>query len=592
MTTLSKILYKANQGVIPNHLLIRTFVVATMLVVSGCSGLPQQVAEVERATGPTNVVVQTPLPNVDLDPQLLHELLLGELAVQRGQYETAAKSMAAAARASQDYRVAERATRIALRAKQQDLALEMADLWAQLEPEGSAPLEVIGVMLVQAGRVDEAQDKLTELVNRKSDSLGVVYRRLAELLSKQSNQAGAIDVMSALIELNPDNADAYFAQAYLAGQFDQQDLVARAIDRALLLRPSWEDAALTKASHLAIQKASKETVVDFVSQFLLDHPSADKLRLYYAGYLVDQQDFEQGFVEFETLIKRVPNNPDTLFAAGLLGLQLKRFDAAQDYLKRNLALRPGNDQTRLYLGRLAAERERYEEAQQWYSEVERENYYFEAQLLLAEIIAETQGLDAALARLLELHPNDQREYVRWVLTQETLLREGDELEKAKATLDVAVDRYRDDTELLYARGLLAAQLEQVDVLESDMRKLLVKDPQNAHALNSLGYTLADITDRYDEAHELIQQALAIRPDDPFILDSMGWVQYRMGNHQAAIDYLERAFAKREDAEIAAHLGEVLWIAGDRVRAKEIWQRAVEQYPDNNILVKTIEKFSQ
>ena len=155
-----------------------------------------------------------------------------------------------------------------------------------------------------------------------------------------------------------------------------------------------------------------------------------------------------------------------------------------------------------------------------------------------------------------------------------------------------MERYPEDTDLLYARGLVAAQLNLIDIHEQDMRKLLVKDPQNAHALNALGYTLADATDRYEEAHSLIEQALSIRPEDPFILDSMGWVQYRLGNHSAAIDYLERALTKRDDAEIAAHLGEVLWVNGNQERAREVWQRALEQNPDNDVLLDTLKRFNQ
>ena len=128
--------------------------------------------------------------------------------------------------------------------------------------------------------------------------------------------------------------------------------------------------------------------------------------------------------------------------------------------------------------------------------------------------------------------------------------------------------------------------------ESDLRKLISMEPDNAHAYNALGYTLADQTDRYQEALELIEKALELKPNDPFIMDSMGWVQYRLGNHQLAIDYLERAFDIREDAEIAAHLGEVLWIVGDRQRAEAVWNRALEQAPANDVLLGTIRKLKQ
>jgi tetratricopeptide (TPR) repeat protein len=289
-----------------------------------------------------------------------------------------------------------------------------------------------------------------------------------------------------------------------------------------------------------------------------------------------------------------PKNADALFAAGFLSLQLELYDKANKYFTSNLKLRPDHSQSLLYLGQVATQQERYAEARKWYDSVnenDQENY-FEARVLLASVIAKTDGADAAITHLDELRAHDEEQFVRITLTKELVLREAKELKRAKVILDDAVGAYPENTELLYARGLVAAQLQLLEEHEQDMRKLLDKDPKNAHALNALGYTLADATDRFDEAHALIEQALAIRPNDPFILDSMGWVQYRMGNHDLAIEYLERALAKREDAEIAAHLGEVLWTTGEYKRAEQIWNEALKKHPTNDVLRGTIEKLKQ
>ncbi|MDJ0956128.1 MAG: tetratricopeptide repeat protein [Arenicellales bacterium] len=566
-------------------------VVGISIGLAGCATAPESTAPTVQPTTSEIDAIGTELPDVELTSELLYQLLLGELAIQREEYQTAAEAFAKAAEKSQDYRIAERGTRVALRARDYDRAQQTARIWAKLKPEDTAPLEVVAMSLVEDGRIDEAYAVVEELLDLDSKT-GNVYRRLADLLSRQPNQSGALELLSRLIAQSPNDPELYYAQAFLADRIKEFDVVVESIDKALELKPDWEEAALAKAAHLVSRQADKESVVGFCKQFLEDNAQANRLRLYLARYLVDQGDLEGGFDEFVALIEQDPSNTDALYAAGLLGLQLEQFDEAENYLKQNLKLRPNNDQIRLYLGQLEIERERYEQAEQWYREVRSEGYYFEAQIAIADVLAETKGVDAALEHLQTLHPGDQEAYVRWVLAQERVLRTGKRLMEAKDMLDAAVDRYPEDTDLIYARGLLAAQLDLLEIHERDMRKLLVKDPTNAHALNALGYTLADSTDRYEEAHTLIEQALSIRPEDPFILDSMGWVLYRLGNHADAIEYLERALTKREDAEIAAHLGEVLWVTGEQERAKEVWQRALDQHPDNDVLRDTLKKFNQ
>ena len=566
--------------------------ICAFLAVSGCTTQPVVDEHVDQSAGQDVESAASGLPNVELDSELLYHLLLGELAFQRGDFETASKALSTAATQSRDYRLAEHATRVSLRAKDYNRAQKSARLWSELRPQDSAPLEIIAMALVEDGQIDAAQVVVEDLLDRKGKTPGTVYRRLAELLSRQPNHQGALGLMSRLVDLNLEDPEIYYAQAYLADRLNESDLVIESIDRALALKPGWEEAALAKAAHLAGDQEQEESVIAFSEGFLNDYPDSNRLRLYYARFLVDRGELAQGLDQFVILIEREPGNADVLYAAGLLAIQLEQYEDAEHYLAQNLQLRPGNDQVRLYMGQLAIEREDYADALELYKAVQSESFYFEAQLSITDILSESDGVDAALEHLETLYPVNQEEYVRWVLAKEQVLRKVKRLDEAKAVLDSAVGRYPEDNELIYARGLLAAQLNLLDVHEQDMRKLLVKDPENAHALNALGYTLADTTDRYEEAQSLIEQALSIRPEDPFILDSMGWVQYRLGNHSDAISYLERALTKRNDAEIAAHLGEVLWVNGDEARAREIWQLGLEQGPENDVLLNTIKKFDQ
>jgi len=576
----------------------------SVLVLAGCGhfgiGTTADVSSNEttpqdsgRDPGAEPVIPQKTYPKVELTQDLLYELLLGEIAIQRRDYKTAAETLSRAARTTKDARVAERATRAAMEAGMLDEALEAARAWVELEPDNKIAKEVTALVLVEKGDIADAEALYGEILEKDASNRGLNFRRIAEMLSRRENSAAALSLMQRLADRFSDTPEGYYALAYLADRAKQDALVISAIDKALALRPGWEEAARAKIAHLATQK-NNAAVIEFADQFLAQHPNAKGLRLHYARFLVEQNENEKALDQFAAVVKQDPKNADALFAAGFLSLQLKRYDQAEKFFNDNLKLRPEHAQTRLYLGQLEAERKHYPAARRWYDTIKEDdsNHYFEARVLLASVIAKTDGTDAALAHLSKLKTHTEEQFVRVTLTKELVLRENKELPRAKTILDTAVDRYPDNGELLYARGLLAAQLQMLDVHEHDMRKLLSKDPKNAHALNALGYTLADSTNRYAEAHALIKQALSIRPNDPFILDSMGWVQYRMGNLNLAIQYLEQALSKREDAEIAAHLGEVLWATGNHARAEKIWDAALKKHPKNDVLRGTIEKLKQ
>jgi tetratricopeptide (TPR) repeat protein len=257
---------------------------------------------------------------------------------------------------------------------------------------------------------------------------------------------------------------------------------------------------------------------------------------------------------------------------------------------RYLELDPEHDQSRLFLARIAAGQIRYDEALSWLSAVTSDEHVFDAQLRTAFVLVDAKRIDEALAHLLQIVPDSVPEQVRIYLAQERILHQSQGPEAALELLDTALIDVPGHGDLLYARGLVAAQLKLVDKHEADMRRLIELEPDNAHAYNALGYTLADQTDRLNEALVLIERALTLLPEDPFILDSMGWVHYRLGNTDLAREYLQKAIDLRMDAEIAAHLGEVLWMDGERDQARAVWQRGHEDDPDNSVLRETLQKF--
>ncbi len=531
-------------------------------------------------------------PDVPLTEDILYDILVGEIAGQRGQLDMALESLGRAAKKTRDPRLAERATRAAVYAKRYEDALLYAQLWVELRPKSQEAHEAIASILMELQRPLQAalhfESMLAIAADEKSQERA--YRRIAAVLGRQQDRVAAVKVMRTLVDKDKENAHAHFALAYLAVRTDDLDLAVEAATEALNLEPDWDEAALFKAGILVSRKDNVNAQA-FYESYLADHRDSVKVRLNYARYLVDIKQWEKARTQFLQVLKDSPEDADALYAVGLLSLQTHTLDDAAKYLEAALKLRPENQQTRIYLGQVAEERKDYVEAARWYNEVILGEYYFEAQTRLAVVIAKKGDLEGARQRLHEIETRSDEQRVHLYLAEEQVLREAKRYKEALTVLDGALDAIPADKDLLYARALIAEKLGLVEFTERDLRLVLQQEPENAQALNALGYTLADRTERYDEALELIQRALTLKPDDPFILDSMGWVKYRLGNDAEAIKYLKRALSIRNDAEISAHLGEVLWVTGDRKQARTIWNEAIGNTPDSEILRGVIRKFN-
>lgn len=399
-----------------------------------------------------------------------------------------------------------------------------------------------------------------------------------------------MEIMQALVDLDRASPSAYFALAHLAVRTDNLDTATEAASRALELKPDWEEAALFKAGILVSRKDSVKAQA-FYEDYLASHPQATQLRLNYARYLVDLKQWEKAREQFMGVLKTSPDDADTMYALGLLSLQTNRIDEAERYFKSVLELRPDDQQMLLYLGQVGEDRKDYAQAERWYRQVVLGEHYFEAQTRLGVVIAKQGDLEGARKHLQGIQSQSEEQRVQLVLAEEQILREAKQYPEALEILNGALEGLPDNKDLLYARALIGEKLDRVDLTERDLRVILKQEPDNAQALNALGYTLADRTTRYEEALELIERALALKPDDPFILDSMGWIQYRLGNTSEAIKFLKRALSIRNDAEISAHLGEVLWVTGDRTQARSVWNKALEDTPDSEALHGVIKKFN-
>ncbi len=534
------------------------------------------------------VAAQT-LPGQELSSQILFKLLLAEIALQRGQNNVAVQSYLELTRESRDPRIAQRATEIAWSSRFLGVAIETAGVWLAADPNSQQARQVLAALLVNQSRLADAQPHLEKSLAADKESLGQNFLQLNTLLARHPDKAAVLQLTQNLALPYPALPEAHFAVAQAAWNAEQAPVALRSIRAALELRPDWEQAALFQAQML--QRASSSEALAYYQGYLKRYPRAMDMRLNYARLLVTDKNYSQARAEFQALLKEFPNNPDVTLAVGLLSLQLNDYDAAEAQFLRALESNHKDpDAVRFYLGQTNEERKRPSEALRWYGSIDGGEQYVPARARYAGILAKQGRLPDARKYLQESARNPQQS-VQFIQAEAQLLRDAADFRGAFDVLGQALEKNPNSPELLYDHAMAAEKVDRIDVLETNLRRVIQFKPDYAHAYNALGYTLADRNTRLPEAYTLIEQALKLAPDDPFIMDSMGWVLYRMGQSDAAIVFLKRAFDMRPDAEIAAHLGEVLWSAGRRDEARLIWSGALKDHPGNEVLLAIVRKFA-
>jgi tetratricopeptide (TPR) repeat protein len=525
----------------------------------------------------------------ELNEPTLYELLLGEIAMQRGDYALAAKTYLELARRTGDARVARRAVEVANQGKLPELALEAAKTWQEIEPKSPAALQVVAALLVSAKRVDEAEPYLEKLLTSEGVDLERAFLQLNRLLAANSDKAANLRVVRKLAARHPDLAPAHLAIAQAAAAAADDKAALAAARRAAELRPDWEAPVVMEAQ--VLQKRSTAEAAKRLAQFVEKNPNSREGRLNYARALILDKRVPEARKQFETLLAANPGNTDLIYTIGLLAFQLKDYSVAEDNMKRlvgNAAYRDA-DGARFLLGQIAEEQKQWPRAIEWYEQIQEGEHALPARLRTANAIAKQGKLDAAREFLHKVSADNPDQQVQITVAEAGMLRDANRHKEAFDLLGHALKDEPDQPELLYDFALTAEKLEKYDVLEQNLRKLIEVRPDHAHAYNALGYSFAERNTRLREARELIEQALKLAPEDYFIIDSLGWVQYREGDLKGAAETLRRAYGGRPDAEIGAHLGEVLWVMGDRGEANRIWQESLKSAPDNETLQKTIKR---
>lgn len=528
------------------------------------------------------------LPPQVLTDAILYEFLLAEIAGQRGNIGLSAQAYADLAKKTRDPRIARRATEIAVFARMTNIAAESAKVWYEADPGSARALQTLISLLISTSRFDEALPYLKKMMAAGGAEPSDAFSQISRSLSGVSNKQAALKLMTELAQDYPQLLSARLAVAQVAVAAGDEATAGREIQRARSLRPESEAAVLLDAQ--IAQRRSNSEALQILESYLARYPGSREVRLNYARALVAEKRLDEARAEFQRLVAAFPENTEVIFAVALLSLQLSDYALAETYLNRLLEL-DFRDQNlvRLYLGQVAEEQQRVPEALNWYKAVQSGDQYLTARIRYAQLLSRQGQLEPARTWLQETTASSNQQRVQLILSEAQLLRDAGQPKPAFDLVEGALGKLPDNLELLYDYAMLAERLDQVDLLESSLRKLISLKPDHAHAYNALGYSLADRNMRLPEARQLIEKALQLAPEDAFIVDSMGWVLYRQGALDESLRYLRQAYSARPDPEIASHLAEVLWALGDQPEAERVLKEVIDKNPGNETLMKTIKR---
>lgn len=534
-----------------------------------------------------------PIPPVELSPQLMYRLLASEIAAQRGQIGSAAATYLSLARETRDPRIARRATELALAERSLEQALPAAQLWHELAPESPLAAQTIESLWMTTGRFVEAEPLLRKRLEhaRIERTLPEIYDRIARTLARSNEAAAGLAMLERLASPDADQPAARLALAAVAHASGDLPRAAAEAEAALQLDPANEQAAILAARYVAQTPRGVDGATAVLQAYLEREPTGIEARFALARLLNAGGSHDAAREQFEIALRQEPDSPPILLSLAQLAWQMKQPKVAEDYVRRYLGLpdtvQRDNAPAHLFMGQLAEEDGRIDEAIGWYSRVDRGEQFMPALTRRAVLMAKTGRVDEARAMLRNTSVPSARARVQLTAAEAAMLREAGREQEAYEVLASALERMPENVELLYDHAMAAERLDRLDVTEASLRRLISLRPDHAHAYNALGYTLADRGLRLEEAQSLIEKALELSPDDGQILDSMGWVLFRRGRTDEAIEYLEKAWQRLPDAEIGAHLGEALWRAGRFEEARSIWNQAAANDPDNRVLKETV-----
>jgi tetratricopeptide (TPR) repeat protein len=474
--------------------------------------------------------------------------------------------------------------------------LEAAQLWLELAPNSSEASQTLAMLYAGSSRFDDAYSLFKAQLQAAANPAEELSR-MQRALARTQDRAGAFSLIERLAQPYAQSAD---VKLVLANAAQAGGLNARAIQEAraaVALAPDSQRAVLTAAQYL--QAADRPAALALLQDFVARNPAVSDTRLAYARLLIADNKFDLARAQFASLLQTDPKNADLVYSMALLSMQGKLPADARTYLQRYLELIASSDgdssragarpaePAYLYLAQIAEDEKQFPVALEWLRKIDGGDEFLTARVREAFVLSKMQRLDEARKLLRTVSVQSADEKTQLVLAEAQLLRDAKRHDESYKLLSQALAIAPDSVPLLYDTAMAAERLNQVTVMEKQLRRIIELKPDYAHAYNALGYSLADRNLRLPEALQLIEKARELAPDDAFIMDSLGWVHFRLGDLKLAREHLQRAYDARPDAEVAVHLAEVLWASGEHDGARKLLREVRAKEPANPLLKSTI-----
>lgn len=577
-------------------LILRLFLVLVFGLAAGCASPPAKVNESngleplesdkiieKKASNKTNTADEA------IDPDVLYTLLAAEIAGQRGQYDVALEGYMEAAKLAKDPRFAERALKIALYVKDPSKINEATTLWLQQDPNSITAHKIAILSDLRMSDKVDALNNAKALLELDPAGFESAILELATLMDKEGKLGLLYDVLEDLSLQKPNQAVLYYLQAVIAKQQSHHDLADTKINQALALQPDWDKALLFQAQSAALS-GNLERAAVLLRSAAEKFPENPKIKRFLAQVLIRSKQFDQASEIYKQLIAANPKDGESQIALALVYLELGKESKAEDLLKKLTDSPEWQSQAAFYLGKLEEKRKDNKRALQWYDKVSDGPFVFDASISSISLLVRNKQYDEAENRLIALQEQFPQQRSKITLMLVELYNQQKNYERAFEMVTDLLEANPDQRDLLYTHALTADRAGKKDVLEADLKKILDKNPNDAEALNALGYSLLSDPARLQEAKGYLQKALQLRPEEAVIIDSYGWLLYKLGELGQALVYLQQAYEKQQENEIAAHLAEVLWSLGKKSEAKKIFNEAIKRSPEDEYLLDFQQKF--
>jgi tetratricopeptide (TPR) repeat protein len=559
------------------------------LALGACQSVPPAQEEpVTEAAAPAPA--PEPIAYGNFTTEQLNRAILNELGGQRGYLPEAAQDYFAMAMETQDLGVIRRASQFASALGDTEAMTELGRLWIEKDPDSVEPHLVLSYQLLESGNVDEAVAHMRRVLELGGEiDFSTIATRTADLSIPARGT-----IINALRELRltyPEHRSLHYSLIQL---LEQSQLTEAAMIELVAYKKVYGDSArlVLIEAQLQLQQNKIDESLAILKVGIETYPDNRLMRFNYARLLVQAEDLQNARAQFATLAEMAPDDNETLYSLALLELELESVPRAKELFTRLLNVNYRPNDTHFYLGYIAEAEDNNSEAVAHYQQVKLDsNNFLNAQRQVIRLLVQDGSFDAAHEWAMSVSAGNPRLQALLTTVEADALLAAGYNEAAETLLTEAITALPDNTDLLFARVLVSESLNDSTRVEEDLRSIIALDPNDARALNHLGYSLADRTDRFNEALSLIERAVAIDPEDPAIIDSLGWIQYKLGRYEEALANLQRAYLLFRDQEVAAHLGEVLWAMGRHSEASELWDEALQENPDSALLKRVIEKFS-